>query len=100
MKRLGCIIDVTLENKTWKVDGCDSHVYTKISEAANEGKVFYKKFVRRNFPKLTGKHLCQSLFSNKVAGLRPATLLKKKLWHMCFPLNFAKFSITPPGNCF
>ena len=63
-------------------------------------KVFYKKFVRRNFPKLTGKHLCQSLFSNKVAGLRPATLLKKKLWHMCFPLNFAKFSRTPPGNCF
>ena len=23
--------------------------------------------------------------------LRPATLLKKKLWHRCFPVNFAKF---------
>ena len=22
---------------------------------------------------------------------RPATLLKKKLWHRCFPVNFAKF---------
>ena len=22
---------------------------------------------------------------------RPATLLKKKLWHKCFPVNFAKF---------
>ena len=22
---------------------------------------------------------------------RPATLLKKRLWHMCFPVNFAKF---------
>ena len=22
---------------------------------------------------------------------RPATLLKKRLWHRCFPLNFAKF---------
>ena len=32
-----------------------------------------------NFAKFTGKHLCQSLFFNKVAGLRPAILLKKKL---------------------
>ena len=23
--------------------------------------------------------------------LRPATLFKKKLWHRCFPVNFAKF---------
>ena len=37
------------------------------------------------------QYLCQRLFSNKVAGLRPATLLKKSLWHGCFPLNFAKF---------
>ena len=27
-------------------------------------------------------------------GLRPATLLKKRLWHRCFPVNFAKFSRT------
>ena len=32
---------------------------------------------------------------NKVAGLRPATLLKQRLWHMCFPVNFAKFLRTP-----
>ena len=31
----------------------------------------------------------------KVAGLRPATLLKKRLWHRCFPVNFAKFLRTP-----
>ena len=41
------------------------------------------------------KHLWQSLFFNKVAGLRPATLLKKRLWHRCFPVNFAKFLRTP-----
>ena len=29
----------------------------------------YKKDVLRNFSKFTGKHLCQSLFFNKVAGL-------------------------------
>ena len=43
-----------------------------------------KKNVLRNFAKFTGKHLCQSLFLNKVADLRPATLLKKRLWQRCF----------------
>ena len=27
--------------------------------------------------------------------IRPATLLKKRLWHRCFPVNFAKFFLTP-----
>ena len=36
----------------------------------------------------------ESLF-NKVADLRPATLLKKRLWHRCFPVNFANFLRTP-----
>ena len=58
-------------------------------------EVFCKKGVLRNFAKFTGKHLCQSLFFNKVAGLRPATLLKKRLWHRCFPVNFTKFLRTP-----
>ena len=31
-------------------------------------EVFCEKGVLRNFPKFTGKHLCQSLFFNKVAG--------------------------------
>ena len=35
-----------------------------------------------------------SLFLNKVAG-QPATLLKKRLWHRRFPVNFAKFLRTP-----
>ena len=55
--------------------------------------------------KFTGKHLCRSLFFNKVAGLRPASLLKKRLQHRCFPVKFAKFLKTPflqsiPGGCF
>ena len=32
----------------------------------------------------------ESLF-NKVAGLRPVTLLNKRFWHRCFPRNFVKF---------
>ena len=40
-------------------------------------EAFCKKGVLRNFIKFTEKHLCQSLFVNKVAGLRPATLSKR-----------------------
>ena len=58
------------------------------------GGVLWKRFLK-NFTKFTGKHLCQSLFFNKVAGLRSATLLKKRLWHRYFPVNFAKFLKTP-----
>ena len=54
-----------------------------------------EKGALRIFAKLTGKHLCQSLFFNKVAGLRPATLLKKRLRHRCFPVSFVKFLRTP-----
>ena len=50
-------------------------------------EVFCKKGDARNFVKSTEKHLCHSLFF----GLRPATLLKKGLWHRCFPVNFVKF---------
>ena len=64
-----------------------------------------RKGVLRNFTKFAGKHLCQSLFCNKVACLRPAFLLKKGLWYRCFPVNFAKFLRTPflqktSGGCF
>ena len=31
----------------------------------------------------------------EIALCRPASLLKKRLWHSCFPVNFAKFSRTP-----
>ena len=34
----------------------------------NHPEVFYKKGVFRNFAKFTGKHLCQDLFFNNVAG--------------------------------
>ena len=54
-----------------------------------------RKVVLKNFTKFTGKHLYQTLFFNKVAGLKPATLLKKRLWLKCFPVNFAKVFRTP-----
>ena len=41
-------------------------------------EVFSKKRVLKNFRKFPGKHLCQSLVFNKIAGLRPGTLFKKE----------------------
>ena len=40
-------------------------------------EMFFKKKVQ--FAKFTGKHLCWSLFFNKVLSLTPTTLLKKRL---------------------
>ena len=56
-----------------------------------------KKGVVKNFAKSTGKHLCPSLLFNEAAGSRPrpATLLKRRLWHRCFHVNFVKFLRTP-----
>ena len=54
-------------------------------------RCFMIKVVLGNFAKLTAKYLCQSPFFNKVAGLRPATLLRKRLWHRFFTVTFAKF---------
>ena len=42
--------------------------------------VLCKKGALKNFIKFIEKQLC-----------RPATLLKKRLWHRCFPVNFVKF---------
>ena len=56
--------------------------------------VLCKKGVLRNFGKSTGKHLCQSLYFNKVAG-QACNFIKKGLWHRFFPVNFPNFLGTP-----
>ena len=66
-------------------------------------EVFCKNVFLKNIIKLTEKHLCQSLFFNKIAGLSPGTLLKKRLWHRCFPTFILKVGTSsneryPPGN--
>ena len=49
-----------------------------ILERSSLREVFCKKGVLKNFSNFTGKHLCQSVIFNKVAGPRR------------FPVNFAK----------
>ena len=56
-------------------------------------ELFCRKGVLRKSEKFTGKHLCQILFLNKVAGLqhKACIFIKKRLWHRYFHVNFAKF---------
>ena len=57
--------------------------------------MFYKKIVLKNFVILTGKYLYWSLFWTKLQAWRPATFLKNRHQHRCFPVNTAKFLRTP-----
>ena len=47
-------------------------------------KVFYKRNSQNS-------HTSARVFFNKFAGLRPATLFKKSIWHRYFPVSFLKF---------
>ena len=67
------------ERKNIKKESAKEDKKLIISRRSSRREVFSKKGVLKNFTKLTGKHLCQSLFFNKVADLRPATLLKDTL---------------------
>ena len=58
-------------------------------------EVFCKNGVLTNFAKFTGKHLCQSFFFNKVAGLRPLRipfLTEHLRWLLLYYHAFQTFS--------
>ena len=69
----------------------------------------FEKFhaTRRNIIKIMFFIKFQEYFDKMYScfeALRPATLLKKRLWHRCHPVNFAKFLKhllyrTPPHDC-
>ena len=71
---MGCVLDRMMASKY----------------RSSRPEVFCRKAVLKRFTKFIGKHLRQSLFFNKVAD-RPATFLKKRFWHRCFPVHFVKF---------
>ena len=69
-------------------------------------ELFCKKSCSQKFCKIHRKTpVHQSLFLSKVTGKLPAALLKNRLRHRCFPVNFAKFlrtlfNRTPSGDYF
>ena len=54
-------------------------------------EVFCKKGVLKNFAKFTGKHLCQSLFFDKVAGAA-CSFIKKETLAQMFSCEFCEIS--------
>ena len=68
-------------------------------------QMFFKIGALKYVANFTEKHLCHSIFFNKVADLRPATLLKKTLRQRCSSANFGKFFravffTEHPSGCF
>ena len=53
--------------------------------------VFYKKAVLGNFGKFTGKHLCQRLYFNKVAG-QACNFIKIETLAQVFSCEFCEIS--------
>ena len=53
--------------------------------------MFFKIGVLGNFVIFTEKHLCLEPLFNKFAGLNACNLIKKRLQHICFPVNIAKY---------
>ena len=86
--RYCCSIFRRVKSHISVTQNCQNHISSRPEDLC-------KIYVLENFTKFTGKQLCHSLFFNKVAGLRPAALSKKRLWHRCFPVNFVKFLRAP-----
>ena len=51
-----------------------THIIDESKIRSSHQRCSIKKGVFRNFEKFTRKYLCQSLFFNKVAGIRPESL--------------------------
>ena len=69
---------------------------SKMLDRSSRPDMFCKKGVDvlRNFTKFTGKHLCESLFFNKVAGLRPEAFnfIKNIILAQGFSCEFCEIS--------
>ena len=53
-------------------------------------------FIKKHWQKPTSQKISEAVVRRcSMEKAAPATLLKKRLWHRCFPVNFAKFLRTP-----
>ena len=53
--------------------------------------IFFKTFTSRNLKAVVRSCSVEEVFQEILPNSDPATLLNKRLWHRCFPVNFAKF---------
>ena len=80
-------------------------IYFFLHVRSSRPEVVCKKDVLKRFSKIIEKCQCQGLFLNKNSDIKDCNFNKKRLWHRCFPVNFAKFLRTPfllntSGGCF
>ena len=68
-------------------------IYSIITEAATRGVLWKNVFLEISQNSQENTYARVS-FLIKLPALRSARLLKNRLWHRCFPVNFAKFSGT------
>ena len=61
-----------------------------IAETVFQKCTVKKVNILKNFAKFIEKHLCPSLFFNKVAALRPATVFKKETLAQVFSCEFCE----------
>ena len=103
-KRNAHIYDSSLfQFKCWKYS---------LNDRSSHRRCSVRKGVLRNFTTFAGKRLCQSHFFIKLQAWGmiklpekkclylwfkcvSASVLKKRIWHRCFPVNFVKFLKTP-----
>ena len=75
---------------------------TPVPDRSSPSEKFFRKDVLKIYGKFTGKYPCRSAIS----GLRPATLIKMRLWHRCLSVTFTRFLRThffkehASGGCF
>ena len=79
---------------------------TIVNFRSSRPAVFYKKGGIKNFANFTGKHLCQSLFFNKLQAEAACNFIKKENLTQMFPCEFCEISMkifsyrTPPFAAF
>ena len=83
---------------TWLVNTCFKYRFKSLFHRADLASISLKSSdqrcsvcVLRNFAKFTGKHPCQSLFVNKVAGAA-CKFIKKETLPQVFSCEFCKTS--------
>ena len=86
----------------WKKTKCNKELSVKIIligmiEAATRGVLWKKVFleISQNSLENTSARVSILIKSCRPETLRPATLLKKRLWQRCLPVKFAKFLRIP-----
>ena len=78
----------TVKEKVWNFQ--EKFILRKKESRSSHWRCSVKKSVLKNFEN-SQENTCARVSFSIVAGLRPANLLKKRIWQRCFSANFAKF---------